>query len=106
VDLIDRLAQVLSDVKAVQDMERVAGLLGDDLQIRLPHVAADERERGGALSPEPAEKLQECLRAAVLADPQQSLARRVNLVRERQEVRACCQWISSTPIARMPVRTT
>jgi hypothetical protein len=69
-------------------VERVASLLRDDLQIRLPHVAADERERGGALFAQPAEELQERLRAAVLADPQQPLARRVDLIHERQEIRA------------------
>jgi hypothetical protein len=28
--LVDRLAQMLGDVEAVQDVERVSGLLGDD----------------------------------------------------------------------------
>ena len=42
-DLLDRVAQMLSDVEAVQDVERVPGFLGDDLQIRLPHVAARRR---------------------------------------------------------------
>jgi len=60
--LVNRIAHVLGDMKAVQDVERVPRLLGDDLQIRLPHVAADERERRGALGTEPAEK-----RSSVLA---------------------------------------
>jgi hypothetical protein len=34
-DLIDRLTQVLGNMKPVEDVERVAGLLGDDLQVRL-----------------------------------------------------------------------
>ena len=87
-DLIDRLAQVLGDMKAVQNVERVPGFLGDDVEVRLPHVAADERERRGPLSPEPAEKLEQRLGASVLADPQQTLPRRVDLIHEGQEVAA------------------
>ena len=90
-DLIDRLAHVLGDMKPVQDVERVPGLLGHDLQIRLPHVAADERERRGALLPEPAEEPEQRLGAAVLADPQQAFPRRVDLIDQREEVRPCCQ---------------
>ena len=73
-DPIDGVAHVLRDVKAVQDVERVAGFLGHDLQIRLPHVAANEGERRGALLAEPPEELQQRLSAPVLADPQQALA--------------------------------
>src|SRR5207244_4611752 len=76
--VIDGIAHVLRDVKAVEDVERVARLLGDDLQIRLPHVAADEPERSGALLPEPAKKLEERFGAPVLADPEQPLARRID----------------------------
>src|SRR5215204_1349671 len=85
-DLIDRVAHVLGDMKPVQDVEGVARLLGHDLEVRLPHVAANEREHGRALLPEPAEESEERLRASVLADPQQALVRRVDLVDEREEL--------------------
>ena len=85
-DLIDRIAHVLSDVKPVQDVEGMPGLLGDDFEIRLPHVAADESERGGPLPSEPAEEPDQGLGTSVLADPQQALARRVDLVDEREEL--------------------
>ena len=87
-DLVDRLAQVLGDMEAVQDVKRVPRFLGGDLQIRFPHVAADERQGRGALLPEPAEELEQRLGASVLADPQQALARRVDLIDEREEMTA------------------
>ena len=105
-DAINGVAHVPRDVKAVQDVEGMSGFLRDDLQIGLPHVAADERECGGALLPEPAEKPEQCLGASVLPDPQQPFPRGVDLIDERRKFAPCCQWISSMPIARIPVRST
>ncbi len=64
----------------------MAGLLRHDLQIRLPHVAADEGERRGPLLAEPAEEPEQRFGASILADPQQTLTRDVDLIHERQEV--------------------
>jgi hypothetical protein len=79
---------MLGDAKPIQDVQRVAGLLGDHVQIRLPHVAADEREGRRPLLPEPAEEAEQRLGAAVLANPQQPLPRRIDLIHEGQEVSA------------------
>jgi hypothetical protein len=86
-DVIDRVAHILRDVEAVEDVERVARLLRHDLQVRLPHVAADEGEHRGPLLPEPAEEPKQCFGASMLADPQQTFPCGVDLVDERQEVR-------------------
>jgi len=87
-NLIDRIAHVLGDMKPVDDVEGVPGLLGDDLEIRLPHVAANEREFRGPLLVQPAEEPERRLDAPVRAEPQEPLPRRVDLVDERQEVAA------------------
>jgi len=50
--LIDRIAHVLGDVKAVQDVERIPGLLGHDLQMGLPHVAKRSRPHATATATE------------------------------------------------------
>ena len=59
--LVNRLAQICHDVKPIQNMDRMTGLLGDDLQIRLPHVAADKLQLLCPLLPEPAEEAQQGL---------------------------------------------
>src|SRR5712691_5599361 len=82
-DLIDRLAQVHGDVKPVEDVQGVARLLRDDLQVRLPHVAADEAQRCGAVAAEPPEELQHGLGAALLPDPEQAFAPGIDLVHQR-----------------------
>ena len=105
-DLIDRVAHVLRDVEAVEDVERVAGLLRDDRQIGLPHVTADKQEHGGPFFAEPAKEPEQCLGASVLTDPQQPLARRVDVIDGVRNWLPRCQWISSMPIARIPVRST
>src|SRR5450756_1532138 len=53
---LNGLTHVHRDVEAVEDVQRVAGLLGHDLEVRLPHVAAHEAERLRALVAEPAEE--------------------------------------------------
>jgi len=82
--VVDRRAHMLGDVEAVEDVERMASFLRDHLQIRLPHVAADEPEGGGPVPPKPAEERQQGFDAALLADPQQALASAIDLIDERQ----------------------
>lgn len=55
-DLIDCLAELPRDVEAIKNIQRLRGLLGDDVQVRRPHVAADEPELGAALRTELFEK--------------------------------------------------
>jgi hypothetical protein len=74
--------------KRSRNVERLPGLFGDDRQVWLPHIAADEREGRGPLGAEPAEEAEQGLGAPVLPDPQQALARRVDLIDEREEVAA------------------
>lgn len=48
-DLVDGLAEVSHDVEAVDDVQGLTGRLGNDPQVRLPEITADEAKPGGAL---------------------------------------------------------
>jgi hypothetical protein len=48
-DLINRLAEGPHDVEAIQIIQRLWGLLGDNLEIRCSHVAAHELELAATL---------------------------------------------------------
>ncbi len=46
---IDRLIELSHDVKAIEDVQGIGCFLGNDLEIRRPHVAADIFDLGAAL---------------------------------------------------------
>ena len=79
-DLINGLVHVHGDVKAVQDMDGLAGLLGDDLEVGFPHIAADEAQLSRPLFAEHPEEAQQSSDSPVLSYPQQALAFAVDLV--------------------------
>ncbi len=83
-DVINGLIQVGHDVEAIQDMNGVAGLFHNDLQVRPPHIATDVLQCLAAFRAEPPEEPQERADGALLPHPQQSFARGVNLVDQRQ----------------------
>ena len=83
-DGLDGLTHVHRDMEAVEDVQRVAGLLGHDLEVRLPHVAAHEAECLRVRLAEPTEEPEQRLHAALRTDPQQSLPSRVDLVDQGQ----------------------
>ena len=72
-DLVDRLAHLLHDVKAVQHMYRGARLLGDHLEIRLPHVAADELQSAAKGGTQLLQSAPQRDFGPLAADPQQPL---------------------------------
>lgn len=59
-------------VKTIEQVSRLAGLLGDQLQVRFSHIRAHVLQRVAALGPKTAEKSQQYLGLAMLADPQQA----------------------------------
>jgi hypothetical protein len=79
-DLIDGLVHMHGDVKAVQNMDGLAGLLGDDLEVGFPHIAADEEQLSRPLLAEHPEKAQQGSDGPVLPHPQQALAFTIDLV--------------------------
>ena len=44
-DLVNRLVHLLHDVEAVQDVDGLLQLLGNHVQVGLPHVATDKTDR-------------------------------------------------------------
>ena len=82
--LVERLAEVRHDVEAIQYMDGLAGLFGDDFQVGLPHVAAHVFQPRAALRTQPAEEAQQGLDLPIPADPQQTLAVGIDLVDQRQ----------------------
>ena len=83
-NLINCLVHMHDDMKPVQDMNGLAGFFGDDLEIRLPHIAADEEQLRRPLFAESSEKAQQGFDGSVLPHPQQSPAFTIDLVDDRQ----------------------
>lgn len=83
-DLIDRLAESPHDMEAIEDIQRLRGLLGDALEIRGPHIAAHELDLGAALFAELLEKAQQRFRPTLGAAPQKPSYPGVELVDQGQ----------------------
>jgi hypothetical protein len=83
-NLINCLVHMHDDMKTVQEMNGLAGFLGDDLEVRLPHIAADKEQLRRPLFAEGSEKAQQGFDGSVLPHPQQSPAFAIDLVDDRQ----------------------
>jgi hypothetical protein len=79
-NFVNGLVHMHDDMEAVQDMDGLAGLPGDNLEVRLPHVTADKKQLSGSLFAESPEKPQESSDGSILADPQQAFASSVDLI--------------------------
>ena len=55
-DLVDRLHEMAHDVELVEHQHRLGGADPDDIDVGLPHIAADAFERRGALGVEEIEE--------------------------------------------------
>ena len=83
---VDRLVEMRGNVEAIQDVQGVRDLGGEDAQVGLPHVAADEAQTADDLGAQRGQApAQGGLRAA-LPHPKQAAAVGVDLVDDRQEV--------------------
>ena len=71
-------------MKTIQDINGIPSLLGNNLQVRLPHITADKLQRLTPVLAEPAEEPQQGLGCALLTDPQQPLAVAIDLLYQRQ----------------------
>jgi len=85
-DLIDRLVQVSHNVKAVQDVQGLSGLLGHHRQIGLPHVAAHVAQTTDHLRPQFFQAPSQRGLAPSPAHPQQTTAMFIDLVNHRQKL--------------------
>jgi len=75
-------------VEAVEDVEGVGAVLGDQVEVGLPHVGADELDLPGQLAADQREELLEALEGAILADPEQADHAGLDLVDQRQVLMA------------------
>ena len=78
--LVDSLAHVAHDMEPIQNVDRLAGLPGDDAKVGLPHVAADESKPRASLLTEPLEKNQKRLCRTLFPHPEQTPDSRVDLI--------------------------
>jgi hypothetical protein len=77
-DLVDGFAHVGGDVKAVEHVHRLGRLARDDVQVGLPHVAADEQEARRASLAELAKEAHQRCFCSIFADPKQPSHTAVN----------------------------
>ena len=100
------LILVHHDMEPIQDVQRLSGLLGDDPQMRFPHVAAHKAQPCTTRRPQRGQPAAQTGLRAFLADPQQVAgnARRSGRITVRKFAPhwPLPQWISSTPIAVTP----
>ncbi len=68
-DIVDCQSELGHQVEAIEDVERVGRVLGDEVEVWLPHVRAEELDHGAPLRAEPGEERLERLLGAPAADP-------------------------------------
>ena len=85
-DLVDGFAEVLADMKAVEDMQGGWQGLGDDAQIGLPEVRANEAHLLAAPGSQPMKNRFQAVAGAVLADPEQAACSLIDLIDQRPEL--------------------
>jgi len=84
--LVNGLVEVRGDVKAVEDVERVTRLGGDDLEVGLPHVAADKTQAADDFRSEGGQPPAQGRLGAARPNPKQTAAVAVDLIDDGQEV--------------------
>ena len=76
-DLVDRLHEMTHDVELVEHQHRLACSVRNDVDVRLPHIAADACEGRCFLRAEEVEERVEGVRRASVPAPHQPLVREV-----------------------------
>ena len=84
-DLVDGFAEVFADMKAVKDMERGWQGFGDDAQIGLPEVRANEAHLLTARGSQATKDRFQAVAGAILADPEQAACSLIDLIDQRPE---------------------
>src|SRR6202041_2900050 len=84
--LVHRLVHVLGDVESIEHMQRMAGLGGNHIEVRLPHVAAYKPQTFYKVWSKLLQPQSKRLLRAPLADPKQPFAPGIDLVDDGQKV--------------------
>src|ERR1700728_4463879 len=83
-NLVDGLVHLLHHVESIQHMDRLAKFFANDLEIRLPHVAAHEVDAGPRLVGQELKESPQARLGSLRADPQQPLHAVFDLIDQRQ----------------------
>ena len=83
-DLVDRFVHLLHDVETVQNVDGRLQLLGDHVQVGLPHIATDKTDRLTGLVAEGLEEPPQTLLRPLFGHPQQPLHPLLDLIHQRQ----------------------
>ncbi len=81
-DFIDGFVELLDDVEAVEDVERGGQHGGDDVEIGLPHVGADDLDLRATFRTQGCEKTGERCGVAIFDDTEEATAAAVDLIDE------------------------
>src|ERR1035441_8318080 len=93
------------NVEPIQNVQRLADLGGQYIQIGLPHVAADKLQSAHHPRPQGFQSLTQRGLGSSPPHPQQSATVAIDLINHRQKLIcffALTQWISSTPMDSTP----
>ncbi len=77
---VDSLAHMAHDVEPIQNVDCLASLLGNDPNVRLPHIRTDKPEFSASLLAEPLKEAEQTLLRTFPSHPEQTLGARVDLV--------------------------
>lgn len=83
-DLVNRLVKLPHDMEAVEDVQSVGSLLGNDLEVRRPHITTDELELCASLLTELPEEAKQRFHPALWPAPQKSPGAGIELVNHGQ----------------------
>lgn len=79
-DFINGLVHMHCDMETIQNMNRLAGFLGNDFQIWLPHVRTNEKQLCRSLFAECPEKPEQRFDSPILANPEKPFTVIVDLI--------------------------
>jgi hypothetical protein len=79
-------------MKSVENVNRTAGSGSDHFQVALPHVAANKRKCGSSCLAEKVKEAVQRIGLSIRADPQQSLAMRIDLIND------CLVFVTAIPL--------
>jgi len=85
-DLIHRLVQMGGDMETIQHVQRLPGFARDDVQVGLPHIAADKAQPLDHFRPQRLQTAPQRRLRPPFSDSQQTSARGVDLVDHGQEI--------------------
>jgi hypothetical protein len=85
-DFVNGLVEFFDDMETVQNVESIGQKVRGTVEIGLPHVRAQEADAGTELLTENLKEVVDGGLGAIIADPKQSLAMRIDLINQSPEL--------------------